>query len=384
MPSASAPAQTTRNKWRSNLLGFGAAALIVTGLTSALYARTALTDAAPVRTPLAVEAVSYEVQDSYLRPVSYLGLVVAGSKANLGFEIPGQIATLPMRQGSPVKRGEVIATLDDASLQARRKATAAELEQARTELELAELKAQRQRELRATGAVSKEAVDETRLRARALVSQVEFVTARLASIDIELEKSRLIAPYAGIIADRYVHQGAVVSPGVPVVRLLETSRREAQIGVSAARASALELGANYSLKLRDNGFTARLLSVRPDVDPLTRATTAVFAVPAGVKALDGEPVTLELEEPVPLVGGWLPIAALLEGQRGVWTVLKIEADGDTLRTVREAVEVLDIQGDKAYVRGTLPPGSRVVASGVHRITPGSLVSAAGPAQKEGR
>ena len=97
MPSASAPAQTTRNKWRSNLLGFGAAALIVTGLTSALYARTALTEAAPVRTPLAVEAVSYEVQDSYLRPVSYLGLVVAGSKANLGFEIPGQIATLPMR-----------------------------------------------------------------------------------------------------------------------------------------------------------------------------------------------------------------------------------------------------------------------------------------------
>ena len=43
---------------------------------------------------------------------------------------------------------------------------------------------------------------------------------------------------AGVIADRYVSQGAVVSPGTPVVRLVETTAQEAHIGVAPARAAA--------------------------------------------------------------------------------------------------------------------------------------------------
>jgi hypothetical protein len=73
-------------------------------------------------------------------------------------------------------------------------------------------------------------------------------------------------------------------------------------------------------------------------------------------------------------GGWLPIAALLEGKRGVWTVLTVKAQGDAYSTTREAVEVLDVQGDQAFVRGTVSSGALVVASGVHRISPGMRVA----------
>lgn len=353
--------------------GIAAAALIVAAVTFVLHARVAMTGAPPTGEALTVAAASYRPQDSYERPVSYLGLVVAGRKANLGFEIPGQVASLPPRQGTPVVAGDVIASLDDATLQARRRATAADLERVQAELELAQLKSARQRELQDTGAVSREAFDETRLRARALAAQVEAVTAQLASIDIELQKSRLVAPYDGVIADRYVSQGAVVSPGTPVVRLIETTAQEAHIGVAPARAAGLVPGEQHTLTLRDESFQAELLSVRPDVDPVTRAATVVFAVPSGVRALDGEPVSLTLTETVAAAGGWLPIAALQEGQRGVWTVLKLQPGAEGFRTVREAVEVLDVQQDRAYVRGTLSPGDRVVASGVHRVTPGTWV-----------
>ncbi len=88
-------------------------------------------------------------------------------------------------------------------------------------------------------------------------------------------------------------------------------------------------------------------------------------------------MTLELEETIHERGGWLPIEALLEGSRGVWTVLRLEPEEDTHRTVREAVEVLETKGDKVFVRGTLASGSMVVASGVHRITPGTRVSVQG-------
>ena len=69
--------------------------------------------------------------------------------------------------------------------------------------------------------------------------------------------------------------------------------------------------------------------------------------------------------------------ALLEGNRGLWTVLRLSDEGGQTVTVREAVEVIEIRRDQAYVYGTLPAGSRVVASGAHRITPGTPVTVAG-------
>ena len=361
----------------AGLAGVGVAVALVGGLTTALHARVALTDDAPVRTPLTVATMNFEVLDGYDRRTSYLGLAVSDRKARLGFEVPGQISALPVRQGSPVRKGELIATLDDSALQARRRATLAELEQARAELELAELKADRQKDLRKTGAVSREAFDETRLRARALSARVDAVEASLASIDIELDKTRLLAPYDGLVSDHYMHEGAVITPGTPVVRLIGSGALEAHIGVGATRAAELEVGRSYALRLRDERFEAPLLSVRPDVDPVTRAATAVFAIPDHIRVLDGEPLSLELEEPVPEPGGWLPLSALLEGQRGLWTVLRVEARDGEYHSVREAVEILDVQGEHAYVRGTLPQGARVIASGVHRITPGAPVTPVG-------
>ena len=348
--------------------------LITVLVTVLLYARVTFSEAPPANTPRTVATVAFQTQGQFTRVASFLGLVRAGRKANLGFEIPGLITSLPVRQGMPVKQGDTIGALDQSTLLSRRVATQAELRQVATELELAQLKAKRQRDLRATGAVSKEAFDETRLRAQALLSRSDAVAARLDSINIEINKTTLLAPYDGIVAEQYLHPGSVVNAGTPVVRLLEIANQEAHIGVPAARVHLLKMGGSYNLHLREQAFPAKLLTIRPDVDPLTRAATAVFALPPEVSALDGEPISLRLPEIVQERGGWLPIAALLEGKRGVWTVLTVKAQDDAYTTTREAVEVLDVQGDQAFVRGTVSSGALVVASGVHRISPGTMVA----------
>ena len=85
--------------------------------------------------------------------------------------------------------------------------------------------------------------------------------------------------------------------------------------------------------------------------------------------------SLVLEQEVSMRGGWVPMEALKEGQRGAWTVLRLEpGTAGTTMAVREAVEVLDTRGDMAYVRGTLPDGSRLIREGIHRVTPGVNVS----------
>ena len=371
------PGNIRRGSKYSGLYGIGAAVGIAVVLTSLLYFRVALRADTGLPAVLPVAAVEFVPQDSYERTISYLGLVVAGRKTTLGFEVPGLIETSPPRAGTTVQRGDILASLDDTALLSKQKATAADLQQVRVERDIAQLKAKRQAKLITTGAVSEDAYDETRLRATALEARVAAEAARLRSIDIELEKSRLIAPYDGIVAERYVREGAIVNPGTPVLRLIETSAQESHIGVSAERARELRVGNVYTLIVRDSTFGAVLLAVHPDVDPVTRTATAVFAIPPAIAALDGEPVTLELAEKVYETGGWLPIEALLEGSRGVWNVLRLKPDGANYRTVREAVEILDLQQERAYVRGTLAPGALIVASGVHRVSPGSEVTARG-------
>ncbi len=354
-------------------LGMVLALAIIIVLTLMLRARVAMQEEPPPTTPLTVSTMTYSLQDTYRRKVSYLGLVISGRKAQLSFEIPGKIASLPHRQGSQVRAGELIATLDDATLRTRQDAASARLKQAQAELELARIKARRQKDLRETGAVSREAYDETRLRASALQAQVDAVQADLSSIVLDLEKTRLLAPYDGIIADHHVYEGAVINPGTPVVRLVEVAQLEAHVGVAARRTRDLEKGKAYTLNLGNGPLQATLLSVRPDVDPVTRSATAVFALPPDINALEGEPVSLEMDEQVSAGGGWLPLTALQEGQRGLWTVLVVVQDEAQSVVRREAVEVLQVEGDRVYVRGTLADGAAVVATGAHRVAPGSVV-----------
>jgi RND family efflux transporter MFP subunit len=338
-----------------------------------LHSRARTESSAARREPVPVSAATFESQGSYQREISFLGLVKAGRVSELGFEVPGTVAGQLVREGSAVSAGDVLATLDTAQLEARRAATAADQERVRAELELAKIKAKRQRDLQQSGAVSEEAFDETRLRARALEAQLDSVQARLRGIDIDLEKSVLRAPYDGAVAERLVDSGAVVNPGAPVVRLVASGAREAHIGIAAEQTALLEAGEFYALSLRGRALRARLRSIRPDVDPVTLTTTAVFELPADAGGLDGEPVSLVLEEEVDMRGGWLPMSALLEGERGLWTVLRLDRTEAGVIAVREAVEVLAVHGDRVYVRGTLGDRQRYVADGVHRVAPGTPV-----------
>lgn len=351
-----------------------ATALGLTGLlTLALYTRVGVDKAVVQREPIPVPVARFSMQESYSRELSFLGLVRAGRTSKVGFEVPGTVAQLPVREGTEVDAGDVLARLDTAQLKARRAAVAADLARIEAELELARIKSRRQRDLQATGAVSQEAFDETRLRAQALTAQLDSVRAQLGGIDIDLRKSVLRAPYPGAVAERLVNSGAVVTPGTPVVRLMATGKREAHIGIAAEQAGLLTAGETYPLILRNARLEARLRSMRPDVDPTTLTATAVFELPGNIGALDGEPVNLLLQERVAVRGGWVPLSALLEGNRGLWTVLRLKRrDGATV-ALREAVEVLEVQDDRAYVRGTLPDSAEFIADGVHRVAPGTPV-----------
>lgn len=359
---------------RSTAVGLACAVVITTGLSGALHLRAAQSVSTEVRAPMPVAAMRFVTESEYSRSISLLGLVEANRSAVLGFELPGMLSEVRVREGSVVAAGDTLAALDDGTLQSARRAILAQLEQAESQLELAQLNAKRQQKLVETGAVSRERFDETRLTARALSAQVDAARAELSKIELDLEKSQLRAPYAGVIALRYLDEGSIVSAGVPVLRLIETGVMEAHIGVPVELTRALIPGKEYPLEVRGTVVEAKLSAVRPDIDPYTRSVTSVFMLPENTPVLHGEAVTLELSRQIREEGGWLPVSALIEGQRGIWNVLRLEDTGQQIVSVREVVEVLEIHGDHAYVRGSIVDGQQIIAEGVHRIAPGTAVT----------
>lgn len=359
---------------RTTIAGVTLALGLTTILSAALFARANSAPESYALTPLPVAMEQFVQVPGYEHPSSFLGLVQAGRKTDVGFELSGLVAVLHVREGSAVQGGDALGELDSEKLQAMHRATAADLKRVEAELELAKLKEKRQQDLQNTGAVSREAYDETRLRSQALEAQTDVVQAQLEAIDIDLRKTLLRAPYSGIVSEHYIDIGTVVSAGTPILRIVETSNKEAHIGLPVTQSEKLTVGQTYSLMLREEPLDAPLLALRPDVNASTRAVTAVFAIPAGIAALDGEPITVKLSESVTEPGGWLPLSALLEGERGAWTVLKIVPLSGNQITVRETVEVLEVQNDKAFVRGTITSGDKIVANGVHKVTPGAAVS----------
>ena len=362
------PSGSTRTLLFSLALAAGLTALFTTAITL-----RASVQEQPQPAPMPVAVATFESQDSYRKTLRLTGLLRAQNRAQLGFEVPGLLLSTA-REGERVTAGAVLGQLDTRQLEAQRAVAAADLASVEADLELANLRSERSSRLRATGAISAQDADEARLAAQALVSRRAALLARLASLDLDLSKSTLRAPYAGVVAARYADPGTVLAPGTPVLGLVSASQLEAHIGIPAAQLAALTPGQSYPLQLRSGTVQGILSAVRADLHPGTRTALALFDLPPDTAGLDGEIATLVLTDTVNTRGGWLPLTALLEGQRGAWTVLRLgeREDGATI-ALREAVEVLNIDGSRAYVRGSLQAGQRVIADGIHRIAAGTPV-----------
>ncbi|MEO0435293.1 MAG: efflux RND transporter periplasmic adaptor subunit [Pseudomonadota bacterium] len=343
-------------------------------ISAALHARVANADRNAGVHAMPVSHDRFELQSGYQREHRYLGLIQAATRSFVGFEVPGALEQIHVREGQRVDAGTALATLNSDALSARQAAAAATVEQVAAELELARARTVRQAPLRDTGAISAQSFDDTRLAEKALVSALASARANLRTIDIELEKSVLRAPYAAIVGRQLLDRGAVTQPGSPVFSLVSTAEREAHIGIAIEKADNLVIGESYPLRLRGDIVSAQLRAVRPDVNPITMTTVAIFDLPSGLNAFDGEPVAVGLPQEETEIGGWVPLSALIEGDRGVWSALAIRESDEGTYTERAAVEVMHVAEDQAYVRGTLVDGDLIVADGVHRIAPGTLVS----------
>ncbi|MTJ08363.1 efflux RND transporter periplasmic adaptor subunit [Anabaena sp. UHCC 0204] len=405
--------------------------LIASGMIVAIafgvYERLSAQQEVAVSAPLTVQVVKLKPVQSYQVTRFYTGEVVATRRSELGFERGGKVIEIIFNRGQTVEKGAVIAQLDTQNLKAqlaqlaaqklravaelrelqngpRRETIAAARSQVadlENRLRLENIRRDRRRSLYQEGAISREQLDEVAFNRDALADRlaaaqselealqngtrkeqiaaqaatVAQLQASMSDVEINIEKSTLRAPFRGVIGERNLDEGTVVQAGQPIVRLVEKLTPEVEIGVPPQVVQTLKVGSRQQVQVGNQIDTAQVLAHKPEINPQTRTRTVVLQLMTTNQTMpaSGEIARLQVEQMVSTEGFWLPVTALIKGERGLWSCFAIASEGDTYRIERRDVEVLYTEGDRVLVRGTIVAGEEVVNSGTHRLVSGQVV-----------
>jgi hypothetical protein len=168
-----------------------------------------------------------------------------------------------------------------------------------------------------------------------------------------------------------------VSSGQPVFSLIAELDLEARIGLPTQSPLALNVGTSYELSYEGETLPSILISIAKQRNRATRAVDAVFEIDsqAAQKSylMPGDLVSLSVDVQIQKQGAWIPISALSNGVRGLWTLFVIDKSSGSQIIQARSVYVEYLEQDRAFVSGAIVQGELLVVSGLHRLTPNQLV-----------
>lgn len=323
-------------------------------------------DAAPI---IPVSARLVEKETGYEIRRAFVGQVEPQKTIAVSFELPGRLDDIRVNEGDTVAKGQVLAAQDTSLLETEKARLASSRDATAAQLRFAKQTVQRSRELTERGFTSQAGLDEALARQDELAARIAEITAGMRDVEIRIKKSEITAPIDGRVTDRQVDGGETLGSGQSILELVTLQAPQVRIGVplelteERLRDAQIELGGTV--------WPATLVTLRPDIDPVTRTRTAVFDVDGVITPAFGQTARLILTEAVATPGVWVPTTALKEGVRGQWTVLTADAES----TVRPAiVEILHAETDRVFVRGAFPDGTYLIDDGPQRVTVGQKVA----------
>ena len=304
---------------------------------------------------LSLEILEVKMMESYKITRDFPGKLLPAQQSNLAFEIPGKINVINVDIGDAVKKGQILAELDN------REATA-QLKQAEAKYDLALQILNRYKDLRSEGHISIQDLDTANSEELIAKSQYEFYK-------VKLEQTKLIAPFDGVIQNRYLDTGSVINGGIPIVEILGSKNVEAHISIPLKFIDKLNIGNSYDFKIgnkKSKGVLARLAPMTPggSDNRLAIFNFDTFFDPGSIAELK---LSLNIEGR----GTWVPIKSLSQSEQGIWAIYTVN---DKKVVVRDLVEILYFEGEYAFVNGTLNDGDFVVLGGAQKIIEGKSLN----------
>jgi RND family efflux transporter MFP subunit len=309
-----------------------------------------------------------------IRP--YPGRAAATEEVDLGFEVSGIVTARPVNKGDEVKKGQLLAKLNPSDFINNLKAAKAERDRAKAYYDRISIAVQ-------SGAVSKQDLTDAQAR-------LDIADAQVKIMQKQLNDSRIIAPFNGVISATYAENYQRVSSKEIVLRLLDISRIEFTVNIPETMISNVkhvaELWIVYDA-FSDRKIPATIKEIGTEASLTTRTypVTVIMDQPDGIQILPGMAGVIGGEGKLPgdfgQNGLTVPAGAVFtpntKKENCVWIV-----DPKTMTVHLRPVKTGAVATSGIVVQEGISTGDWVVTAGLHTLHEGQQVSIFGEAAQE--
>ena len=321
-----------------------------------------------------------------------IGFIQSPSVVNISARVSSQIEAVHVKDGQEVKKGDLLFTLDDRSLQAAVASAKAALARDQAALVSAEANALRAQDLVKKQAGTQQAADEAVAAQNAAKASIDLDQAAIDAAEIQLGYARITAPISGrlgaiaVVAGNLVSTGGSSSTASTLVTITQMDPLEVAFSLPESELpllrKAMDGAAPAMVRVFGKGATDAPLGtgtldfINSSVDQASGTIAVKADLPNGDHALwPGEYVDVALDVGTLPAATTVPSQAVQVGQQGPF-VYVVKADGTIeLRPVSVALTA----GDTTAIASGLKPGEAVVTDGQMRLKNGVQVVASAPA-----
>jgi RND family efflux transporter MFP subunit len=285
-------------------------------------------------------------------------VVEAVRQSTVSAQIAGRIVDLRFDVGDTVKKGEVIARIDERAVSQAEAASVAQVREAQAALANARAQYERNKQLLAQKFISQAALDQSEANYKSAQARVTALLAGAGQAATERSFATIVAPYSGVVSARHVELGEMAAPGKPLFTGFDPSTLRVVANVPQTQVAAIQAGSKARVEVPSLGRWVEVKSivVVPSADPRTHTTRIRLELPEDVRGVyPGVYARAHF-----VIGRALkllvPRAAILRRSEVTAVYVVDDKGAPRLRQVR-----LGEAGDETYVEvlAGLEPGERV-------------------------
>ncbi|MDQ6963929.1 MAG: efflux RND transporter periplasmic adaptor subunit [Mariprofundales bacterium] len=203
-----------------------------------------------------------------------LGRILDPATTTTAAELPARVDRVLVDAGSIVAKGDLLAQLDRADMQAALSTAEANLARNRAQLHAQKRLVQRYRQLAKESFISTTMLDQAEAQQIALQKAVKAAKAQLKQAQNSLERTEITAPVAGMIQKRWVAAGDYIGVGKPMFKIVTNKQFIISITIPETRSDSIRVGMPVRMHLP--GSKKVVLSTISDVTPMIGTTSNAF------------------------------------------------------------------------------------------------------------
>jgi len=213
-------------------------------------------------------------QQNWVQSLTANGNVAAWQEVVIGSELSGQrITKVNVNVGDSVRRGQVLAEINNESIRADLATAKANYAEAQAVLEDASINNKRIQQLKNTGAISQQEATKYLTSQSTAQAKLDAAKAQIDSNQLRLAQTQVIAPDHGVISARTATVGSLAQTGQEMFRLIRDDRLEWRAEVTSTDLYKLQQGMTAQITSPDPHhpiITGKVRMIAPVIDPQTR------------------------------------------------------------------------------------------------------------------